>query len=444
MKTFDEALEFLSSLNNLSGKENYKLPSDCAIYLRRLQPLLDVLKKPEQKIPHYIHVTGTSGKGSVCIYLSNILQEAHQKQNIGLLVSPHISRITERWSINNHPMSDSEFVKNINNLKNIFSKYLKTTSYGSVSFLEAMTAIGLKYFANNHVKWAVVEVGCGGEHDSTNIIPHKDLAIITNVGLDHVPLLGVTKPQIALEKSGIITSGITVFTGEKDKRVLKVIKKQCQNKKATLKIIDINKYQIIKHDFNGIDFRFENKIYHLHTLGIHQIHNAILAIKSAEYLKIPYEKIYAGLNSARLPLRTEIINFNPIIILDGAHNTDKITATVNTLRTLSPANSHLHLVVGFSGNKNTGEIIKTLASLGPKSIAPTRFTKNIFRKCANPNEIAKQFKKLVPKAKVEFFIDPLEAYDWSRKQAKKDDILLVTGSIFLGGEIRAKLTKGQF
>jgi len=128
---------------------------------------------------------------------------------------------------------------------------------------------------------------------------------------------------------------------------------------------------------------------------------------------------------------------NPTIILDGAHNPDKMKTTVETITNLKPKTyKSINLVVGFSADKNIGKMIKQLSTLKPKSIACTQYTNNPFRQPANPKELADKFRKLLPNCKIEMFLNPQDAFTWSKKQTNKNDLLLVTGSMFLGGEIK--------
>ena len=215
---FNQAYNYLLSLQSLPRKEYMKDPKHCSVYLKRLQFFLDILGNPEKKIPHYIHVTGTSGKGSTVAFLHSILNEAGYK--VGSTQSPHPTTITERWQVGNKYMSKSEFVELIEFIKPKLDEYIKTSPYDMLSFFEICEAIGFLYFKKKKVKWAILEVGLGGRYDASNIIPYKDVAIITNIGLDHTNILGNDKKVIAYEKAGIIKKGCMVFTGERNKKIL--------------------------------------------------------------------------------------------------------------------------------------------------------------------------------------------------------------------------------
>lgn len=428
---------------NLPRREYMKDARHCKIYLKRLQFFLDILGNPERKIPHYIHVTGTSGKGSVCAFLHSILQESGKK--VGSTQSPHPTYMTERWKIKDKIMTKKEFVDLIKIIKPKLDDYMATTPYDMISYTELMLAISLLYFSKEKVEWAILEVGCGGQYDATNIIPHKDIAIITNIGIDHTNIIGPTKSDIAREKSGIIKKGCEVFTMEKNKKMLSIINEKCRKKSCTMQHITYNNKQlsINNSDLDGSTFTYKDKSYSINVPGTHQINNAILAIEVAKKLKIPKTAIKKGLEKAKQPLRMEIVSKRPLIILDGAHNMDKMgttVATINQETKKSINQKSTHLIVSFIDDKEWKKMIKLLSTLELKSISCTKNTIHPFRKVAYPKDIEKEFKKYNPKIKTKIFLDPKEALDWSRKQMQKNDILLITGSVFSSGELRPLLT----
>ncbi|OGH87514.1 MAG: hypothetical protein A3J93_03220 [Candidatus Magasanikbacteria bacterium RIFOXYC2_FULL_42_28] len=464
---FKEAEQFLLDFAKLPRKEYLTDSNHCDWYLKRLQFFLDLIGNPERKIPHYIHITGTSGKGSVATYLQSILVASGKR--VGLSTSPHPTYITERWKINNREISRAEFAFLVNWLKNKYKIYTKKTPYDNLSLFEFTEALGLKYFADKKVEWLVTEVGAGGRYDSSNIIPHKDIAVITNIGLDHVGIIGNNKSEIAYEKSGIIKTGCKVFTAETDPKILKIIKKECKLTNTKLFTINKPRYQILRHSpvipneceespsqsvangdpssaraslgmTNGVDeysttFKYKNQTYTLTAPGEHQIINAILCIKIARALKIKDSAIKKGLANAKQPLRFEIVHKNPLIILDGAHNPDKMKTTVATLKQLRQ-NRPLHLLVGFSADKNIKQMVKQLSTLKPISITCSQTTAPGARPAISPNELTKLFKIDCPKTKIKTSPNPIQAYKTIHKTLNTGDILLVTGSIYFSGQLR--------
>lgn len=407
-----EAEQYLLSLGNIPRKEYMDDKNKTSEYIQRIQFFLDLVGNPERKIPHYIHVTGTSGKGSVSTFLSYILAASGKK--VGLTISPHPTTLRERWQVNNTIMTEKEFVQMVQKLKPVFDEYARTSPYDMVSFFDITTIIAIMYFAQKKVEWAVMEVGLGGRLDSTNVIPYKDIAVITNIGLDHTELLGDTKEKIAFEKAGIIKKGCEVFTSETNKKVLRVIETACRKQKVPL-------FQV--QTFSNLPPGIKK----------HQETNASLCIAIAEKLHLPTSAIVQGLQTAKQPLRMEQVSQKPLIILDGAHNPDKIKNTVEETKTFK---KNVHLIIGFSADKNIQAMIQLLSTLKPKTIACTRQTSNTFRKAAHPKDLQKMIKKYSSSSKTEIFLDPYDAVQWSKKQQKTGDLLLITGSIFLSGELR--------
>lgn len=438
---YQDAYNFLISLNNIPRQEYLKDKKKSGIYLKRIQFLLDIIGNPEKQTPHYIHVTGTSGKGSTCLMLDSILRTAGHK--VGLIISPAPSTITERWSINGRPISKNNFAKLVEKIKPALQKYLETSPYDFPSFFEIVTTMGLLYFAENHVDYTVVEVGLGGRNDSTNIIPKKDLAIITNIGADHLNLIGPTKKEVAYEKAGIIKHCPETITAESNPELLKIIKKECRKQKSKLtilpKIINIDIVKNFDLQKPWIQFVYNQQKYILNVLGDHQIRNAVLAIEAAQILGLPIKQIQMGIKKTRFPICTEIISKNPLIILDGAHNPDKMQTTIDSIKSLK-FSGNLNLVVGFSADKDIKTMCKQFANLNPSAIFTTRSTSNPFRKGADPVYLSKILSKTCPGAIIKPILVPQIALAEAKKQAKIDDLILVTGSIFLSGELRVRLT----
>jgi dihydrofolate synthase/folylpolyglutamate synthase len=437
---YNKAEQFVLSLVNIPRKEYMKEAKNCVIYLKRLQFFLGLIGNPEKKIPHYIHVTGTSGKGSVCSLIHSILHTSGKKT--GVLQSPHPTQITERWKVANKTMSKKEFVDLVEYIKPKLDEYLRKSPYDMISYPELIFAIGLLYFAKKEIEYAVIEVGCGGRYDATNVIPHKDIAVITNIGIDHAYLIGPTKSDIAYEKAGIIKPKCKVFTNENNKKILEIIKTECNKQKVKLyNIKNKSNYRIKNTNFLETQFKYTREKYKINTPGKHQIENAILAIEIAKSLNIPLHDIKKGIRKVSQPLRFEIVSKEPLIILDGAHNTDKIKTTVKTLLELNKNNKkNISLVIGFSCDKEWKKMLKIIAKLKPKYIAVTRNSTNHFRKVENPKTIDDEIKKILPESKTEVFLDSREAFKWSRKNTKNNDIILITGSIFLSGELRPIFT----
>ncbi len=436
--TFSEANNWILSLSNIPRKEYMTDPRQCGWYLDRLQAFLTILGNPEKKIAHYIHVTGTSGKGSTTAFMHGILHAAGYK--VGSTYSPHPSKITERWKIGNEYMSEQEFVSIVEYLKPKLDLYIQNTKYDMISFFELTEAIGLLFFVRHKVTHAVMEVACGGRYDSSNVIPHKDLALITNIGLDHVGIIGNNKSEIAYEKAGIITKKTShALTAEKNTRIARIIEAEAKKHHVPYTRISKPSYTNVQFSKDGISFVYGMTTYTLPVHGVHQIHNAILCIEAAKKLQIDERTIIDGLMHTTQPLRMEVVKMKPLTILDGAHNHDKVRSTVETTRTLLPLFNinNLHLIVGFSADKDIDGMLVHLLSLKPQTIVVTRNTVNPFRKVANMVDLKKKITHILPHTTVGVFLDPREAYEYTKKTARKNDAILATGSIFMSGELRS-------
>ena len=440
--TYQEAYEYLDSLHNLPrvyrGKNNWQ---NTPTILKGMHAMLKLDGDPHLKIPRYIHVTGTSGKGSVSLMISQML--IAQGFKVGTITSPHPTKITERWQVNGRSMSDEDFVKTIEELKVVWDTYANEVKFTFPGMASLNTVIALHYFAKQKVDFAVMEVVCGGKNDSTNIIPHKEVAIITNIGLDHLGVLGTNKEVIALNKSGIIKKGCDVITAEGNPKIIHILKLAALKKKArSFEEVDASRYnflingEVLKHDWDGLDFRLHGEEYHINNLGYHQVANARVAIAAAKKLGLSQKAIKTGLENTAFPIRFEVVSQKPYIILDGAHNPDKVRATVASLKSLKGKYKNLHLLVGFSDNKDHSSFLEELIALKPKSLACTRFTQNIFRRVADPKKLKNAALKMKPRLKANSFLDPRAALAWSQAQLGPEDLLLVTGSMFLSGELR--------
>lgn len=430
---YEQAEKFIFKCAKKTRVEYMKNKASADFFLMRLQFLLNLIDNPEKNIPNFIHIAGTSGKGSTALMMARILQE-NGKQT-GILTSPEPGKLQSRIAINQRKISKKQFADIITKIAPALLECEKKSPYGMPSFYEIITAVALKYFALKKIPFVVLETGCGGRLDSTNIIPHKKIAIITNIGLDHTDILGKTKNKIAREKAGIITNADLVITGTSDKKSLDVIKKRCVNKKIKLNIVSHPKLKIAWKK-NGMEFDYQNTHFTLNTLGEHQIQNALVVINASKALKIPTKKIQTGLKKTKLPMRFEIISRSPLVILDSAHNPDKITATVLAYQKYAPKTKNLSLLTGFTKGKDISSMVKKLSVLKPNTIYLSPYQKKNFREAQNPNLIAKLFKKSLKLAKIFTYTNSLTAYKQARKNLKKDDCLLITGSSYLAGEIK--------
>lgn len=298
--TYEQAIELLTS----QGKFYINLG------LERIEKILKLLKNPQDKVK-IIHIAGTNGKGSVCAILANILKCAGYKT--GLYTSPHLVEYTERIKINGEDISKEDFAKYIELICNLADKNkIELTEF------EILTAAAFKYFADNKVKYAVIETGMGGRYDATNVCKKPFISIITPISLDHIDRLGDTIEKIAFEKAGIIKPKSIVIT-EISNKGFKVIKEIAEKQKAKFYVVANYVEMNYKNDTNYAviqDIKYEFPL-----LGQYQKGNLSLVIKALEHIKVSKEALKEGLKTVKWGARLEYLKAKNIII-DGAHNPD--------------------------------------------------------------------------------------------------------------------------
>lgn len=382
-----------------------------------------------------VHVAGTNGKGSVSHMLAAVFQAAGYKT--GLYTSPHLIDFRERIKINGEMISEEEVVQWVenypvaNNLWNL-----------EPSFFELTVAMAFDFFAKKEVDIAIIEVGLGGRLDSTNIIT-PEISIITNIGFDHVNLLGDTLVKIAGEKAGIIKKNIPVVIGETQIGTKKVFQEIAESKQsaiyfadaeyiASYSMMDFNERQIMNIEKNGEIMYPELK---LDLPGVYQLKNVPVILKSLDILiekgwKISKENIYTGLHDAAkttgLMGRWQILGHNPLVICDTGHNEDGIKMVVSQIKN-TPYKT-LHFVFGVVSDKDPDPILKIL----PEN-AVFYFTRADIPRAMDENELALKAAGfgLIGKS----YSSVIEAFDTARFNAGKNDLIFIGGSTFVVAEI---------
>lgn len=382
--------------------------------------------------PHHsfqtIHVGGTNGKGSVSHMLASILQEAGYKT--GLYTSPHLKDFRERIKINGEMISEAYVVDFVERNKEVFAEVRP-------SFFEMTVAMAFKYFADQHVDIAVIEVGLGGRLDSTNIITPL-VSVITNISFDHMALLGDTLEKIAREKAGIIKPGIPAIVGTRDKETDFVFEEKARECKTTLhfaseewttEYLDGNIYNLTRRDgtrFPGL---------HPELRGLYQRKNipavleAVLALRE-KGLHIPDKAVYDGIarviTNTGLLGRWQVLNQSPYTVCDTGHNIDGLTEITRQLKTCNY--KRLHFVIGMVSDKDVDSVLGILP----------RDAVYYFCKASIPR--AMDEKVLTEKAVRHglhgtTYPTVAEAYAAARKAADPDDMIYVGGSTFVVAEV---------
>lgn len=287
------------------------------------------LKNKDLKI---IHVAGTNGKGSCTEMISNILVK--QGYKVGKIMSPHLMRFNERISVNNINIKDEELLS-IFNLNDKIIKDVEKETNTKVSFQEIILITALTYFDMKKCDFAIMEVGCGGKYDPTNIV-NPIISVINTINYDHTDILGNTLEEITENKAGIIKEfSNTIFVKQEDS-INNIIINTCNKRNNKLKLLDMNDVYDYSYDENYQTFSYkEYKDIKINLKGKQQIKNAIISIECINVLRdkkfeIGEEAIRNGLKSVIHKGRMEIIHNNPIIIFDGAHNENAMRNFINT------------------------------------------------------------------------------------------------------------------
>ena len=316
------------------GKSAYKVDLSNTILLAKH------LKNPEKKFKS-IHVAGTNGKGSTSHMLASILQEAGYK--VGLYTSPHLKDYRERIKINGKEISKQFVIQFIKRNKSFFES-------NKLSFFEMTVGLAFDYFAKQRVDFAIIEVGLGGRLDSTNIIT-PEIYVITNIGLDHTKFLGNTLESIAKEKGGIIKPNIPIIIGETNSKTKEIFKQIAEENQAKIIFADKVEFKNYDCDLKG-DYQVKN------------IKTAVQSIKELQLkqFKISENDIIKGLfnvvKNTGLLGRWQILNENPKVICDTAHNREGLEIVMKQLQ--SEEYRQLHIVFGVVNDKNLDTIVDIL------------------------------------------------------------------------------------
>lgn len=375
--------------------------------LENIKSLLKKLGSPEKSL-RYIHVAGTNGKGSVCAMLFSVLRQAGY--NVGLYTSPHLKKFNERIRYNGIFITDREIVDYYIGMED------KITNQ---SFFEITTAIAFMYFKDKRPDFVILEVGLGGRLDATNVVMPL-ISVITNIDYEHTNLLGNTMEKIAHEKAGIIKDNVPVVTGA-DGAALATIKKIAMKMNAPL---------IKSKKFNKINFRYLNGAFQQDNANTALA--AIGALRKYHKTKINDKEIIEGMENAKWPGRLQFIGKN--VLVDCAHNPNGIRALVKEIKLLNPNHnfSSLIIVFGVLKDKNAAEMLNLIFSLKPKLVI---FTQPISDRALRLKELLNISKK-INKSNIKIYTikKPADALRFAKKMAK-NDLIIVTGSIYLVGEL---------
>ncbi|HWQ41423.1 MAG TPA: folylpolyglutamate synthase/dihydrofolate synthase family protein [Desulfosporosinus sp.] len=427
-KDYQESLQYLVNLTTFGFNFG----------LGRIQELLKRLENPERGL-RVVHVGGTNGKGSTVAMIARILREAGYK--VGVFTSPHLHDYRERMTINGQMIPKETIIQEITRVRPHLEEMV-AGGYEHPTEFEVSTALALLYFADAFVDFALIEVGLGGAIDSTNVVTPL-ISVITNVGMDHMDYLGPDVVSIAKVKAGIIKPNSIVVTASENPDVIRILREQASAMGVPLWLVgeDVrfeSKWSgELEQEFDLVGLHANYSKLRLRLMGYHQVINAATAVTVCELLRdeygatIPREAIYAGLRDVEWLGRLELLSLKPKILLDAAHNVDGAQALAKALPLY--ARDHLILVLGMLADKEREKVVTMLVPLADEIIitCPNSPRAGDWKALGS---LAEQYVR--PVTCIE---SPEEAVKYALKRLGENDMLCVTGSIYMLADARQAL-----
>jgi len=419
--------------------------------LERIEALLGLMGNPHHRV-RFVHVGGTNGKGSTAVMLASILRSAGYR--VGLYTSPYLLSFTNRMAVNGSDIEQQDLVELVDRVRPLVEEISRDQSLGEMTEFEVVTALALDYFASAEVDLVVLEVGLGGRLDATNVVTPL-ISIITNISLEHTAVLGSTIEAIAAEKAGIIKAEKPLLTAAEDQRALKVFRTRCRELKAPMyrvyppprrtnnkghkrPVAVLKKIITEGQIFSYHGFSIELDDLFIPLRGRYQLNNASTALATLELLeKENYPAgetaVRSGLSETVWPGRLELLQKDPLVIMDGAHN----PAAMEKLAEAVPQYFHyrrLILVIGILADKDIAAMLEHILPLAAVVI----FTRPLLPRAADPRDVAGFATSHFKLQKDYITIQSHgEALDRALELAGPQDAVLVTGSLYTVSDIRA-------
>ena len=416
--TYEEALSYIHSICWKGSK----------LGLDRTRELLGKLDDPQKELK-FIHIAGTNGKGSTAAMLSSILEEAGYR--VGLYTSPFINRFNERMQVNHQPIPDEELAA--------LTEYVRPHADAmadSPTEFELITALAMVWFARQNCDIVVLEVGMGGELDSTNIIDAPEAAVIAAMGMDHVKELGPTMADIARAKAGIIKEGGRVVSYGGNPEADEVIAAVCRARNASLCQPDFS--AIVPGDFGleGQTFSYKGwRGLRIPLVGAYQMNNAAVVLETVEVLRqrgwsVSDEAVRQGLADTRWPARFEVLRRDPVFIVDGGHNPHGIRATAESLSRLFPGRK-ITFVTGVMADKDVEHILGLIVPLADQffTVRPDN------PRAMDAGELAARIEAMGAKATA--CASVRDGVDRAIQAEGPHGVACALGSLYMSGEVRS-------
>ncbi len=444
MGRYQDALDYIFGYVNYEKKARY--PYDAATFdLSRMERVLDLLGRPHDRF-RSVHIAGTKGKGSTSAMVESVLRTAGYRT--GLFTSPHLHSFRERIRVGSQLMSKADLVDLLDRCRPALE------AVDGITAFEVMTAMAFKHFAEQGVEWAVVEVGLGGRLDATNVV-HPAVCAITSLSYDHVELLGHTLSLIAFEKAGIIKHGVPVVSAPQEPEAMAVIQRVCHDTRAKLTVVGSD-WMMERDGFDlsgqtltirgpGGDPTFVDL--RIPLLGRHQSDNATTAVAILQQLRdrgvaISEPAIRAGLLNARWPGRFELLNHEPVLVVDSAHNENSALKLRSALADYfpRPPRRQLCLVFGASSDKDIDGMLRQFldgsAVAGYLPADKVIVTKSGHPRSAEPAQLADLVRRLSTQMPISVQPNLSSALREALAWAEPHDLVCITGSIFVVAQAR--------
>ncbi|MGH2534942.1 MAG: bifunctional folylpolyglutamate synthase/dihydrofolate synthase [Thermomicrobiales bacterium] len=430
------------------GKSLAEVRQRAEMRLARLRRFLAYLGNPHLRYP-VVHVGGTSGKGSTSTAVAAILTAAGYRT--GLHTSPYLQAATEKLQFDGRLIAGDRFADLIDDLLATADAWAARKDEGSLTYGEFWVALTAVAFAQEPVDMAVIEVGAGGRFDMTNVV-QPAVSVVTSIGLDHTVTLGPTVEQIAWHKAGIVKASAPVVTAVADPTGLRPILAEAAATGATVtRVVPGATFEILTEDADGVTWHevdaqgIPGPTLTTALPGRFQATNAATAVAAvralaAQGFAVPFDAIREGLAHARIPGRCEVVQASPRVILDGAHNPDKVAALVAELPRLAarPAGGHLIAVVGMLESKEHQAMLRLIAPAVDELVLTTP---RVLAKPGTPVDLLAAEARAVGFGGTAIASDvPRSALEQAlgRAQANRGDVVLVTGSLYLVGNLRPR------
>ncbi len=428
---YQQAIEYMNQVGKIGSRPD----------LETIQELLHRLGSPEKDL-RVVHVAGTNGKGSSCTFIANIL--AQSGYQVGRYVSPVVEEFRECIQfVKKGPqttyITEEQVAKHLSIIRRI-SEEMVAEGLFHPTYYEIETAMAFLACKEQKCDVVVLETLMGGELDATNVIEHPLATVFTSISLDHMQFLGDTIPKIAMVKAGIMRAGSPVVMDEYPSEVRKVIIKKANEHEATIYELDGRIIRLIKSSIEGTTFYYnEQGPYEIGMMGNHQVHNAVLAILTCKALQkqgyiIPEKAVIEGLRITRLFGRFSLVNANPDLYVDGAHNPDAVKRLIETLTERMGKRQGI-FIMGVFSDKDYEEMLRIIGDL-PKVVLTITAPGPRGLKSAALAEAAQKYCNHVVDCET-----LLRALTVAKDYVFEDDYILCFGSLSYLGQVPTMMQK---